>query len=181
MDSGRADFSVGRNETKRFIIVAALQVLLVAALCGAGWLVYRRLPAEDPARADGGDASATAGTTSLRIVMREAAQANGGVGVAVRLYPIDVAAARREFEDERRYGQRFEDFMTRRMGARKPVAAHLGPAGETVVAVPHGRWWLHATLEGPLEVTWRLPVNVSGREQTVELSEANAFTKTKSF
>ena len=170
---------MGGTDTKRFIVVAALQLALVAALCGAGWLVYRRLPAGGPAREDG-DASAAANATALRIIVREAAAA-GGDGVAIRLYPIDVAAARREFEDERRYGQRFEDFMTRRMGARKPVAARLGPEGEAVVAVPHGRWWLHATLEGPLEVTWRLPVNVAGREQTVELSEANAFTKTKSF
>ena len=170
---------MSRADTKRFLVVAALQLLLVAALCGAGWLVYRRLPTEDRARGGGG-ASDPAATTSLRIVMRERAAADGG-GVAVRLYPIDVAAARREFEDERRYGQRFEEFMTRRMGARKPVSARLGPEGETTVAVPHGRWWLHATREGQLEVTWRLPVNVAGREQTVELSEANAFTKTKSF
>ena len=163
-------------DTKRFLVVAALQLLLVAALAGAGWLVYRRLPADAPARADGG-AGEPSGATALRIVVRERAAA----GVAVRLYPIDVAAARREFEDERRYGQRFEEFMTRRMGARRPVSARLGPEGEATVAVPHGRWWLHATLEGPLEVTWRLPVNVAGREQTVELSEANAFTKTKSF
>jgi hypothetical protein len=165
---------------RKALLIAVLQLALVAALCGAGWLVYRRLPAEAPAR-EGVDGDAPAASaTALRIVMREAAAA-GGEGVAVRLYPIDVAAARREFEDERRYGQRFEDFMTRRMGARKPVAARLGPEGETVVAVPHGRWWLHATLEGPLEITWRLPVNVAGREQTVELNEANAFTKTKSF
>ncbi|HLL74772.1 MAG TPA: hypothetical protein VK421_05865 [Pyrinomonadaceae bacterium] len=169
---------MGGTDTKRFVVVAALQLALVAALCGAGWLVYRRLPAHDPPRAGTGEA-AQANATALRIVLREAAAS--GEGVAVRLYPIDVAAARREFEDERRYGQRFEEFMTRRMGARRPLAARLGPAGETVVAVPHGRWWLHATLEGPLEVTWRLPVNVAGREQTVELSEANAFTKTKSF
>jgi hypothetical protein len=169
---------VSAPDTQRFLVVTALQLLLVAALCGAGWLVYRRLPAEDPARADGG-AGTPAGATTLRIRMREPAA--NSAGVAVRLYPIDIAAARREFEDERRYGQRFEDFMTRRMGARQPVTARLGPAGETTVAVPHGRWWLHATLEGPLEVTWRLPVNVAGREQTVELSEANAFTKTKSF
>ena len=172
---------MGRTDTKRFIVVGALQLALVAALCGAGWLVYRRLPAEDPARAvGGGGAGAEAGATTLRIRVREPSAANGA-GVAVRLYPIDVAAARREFEDERRYGQRFEEFITRRMGARKPLAARLGPAGETVVSVPHGRWWLHATLEGQTEVTWRLPVNVAGREQTIELSEANAFTKTKSF
>lgn len=170
---------MSKADTKRFLVVSALQVLLVAALAGAGWVVYRRLPADGPARTDGG-AVEPSGATALRIVMRERGAA-GAEGVAVRLYPIDVAAARREFEDERRYGQRFEDFMTRRMGARRPVSARLGPEGETTVPVPHGRWWLHATLEGPLEVSWRLPVNVAGREQTVELSEANAFTKTKSF
>jgi hypothetical protein len=176
---------LGTANTRRLIFVAALQLALVAALAGAGWLVYRRLPAEEArARAAGGDAAREAasagGATSLRIVMREAAAADGD-GVAVRLYPIDVAAARREFEDERRYGQRFEEFISRRMGARKVVSARLGPEGEAVVAVPHGRWWLHATLEGRTEVTWRLPVNVAGREQTVELSESNAFTRTKSF
>lgn len=165
---------------RKSLLIAALQLALVAALCGAGWLVYRRLPAEGPSRVEGG-AGEPAAATALRIVMRERDAAAGAEGVAVRLYPIDVAAARREFEDERRYGQRFEEFITRRMGARRPVSARLGPEGEAVVAVPHGRWWLHATLEGPLEVTWRLPVNVSGREQTVELSEANAFMKTKSF
>lgn len=169
------------SNSKSLLVVAALQLALVAALCGAGWLVYRRLPAEDPARVAAADAArASASATSLRIVMREAG-ATGGEGVSVRLYPVDVAAVRREFEDERRYGQRFEEFMTRRMGARKPVAARLGPGGETIVSVPQGRWWLHATLEGRTEVTWRLPVNVAGREQTVELTETNAFTKTKSF
>lgn len=171
---------MSKADTKRFLVVAALQLLLVAALAGAGWVVYRRLPPEGPVRADvDGTANDQSGATALRIVMRE--RAAGAEGVAVRLYPIDVAAARREFEDERRYGQRFEEFMTRRMGARKPVSARLGPEGEATVAVPHGRWWLHATLEGQTEVTWRLPVNVAGREQTLELSEANAFTKTKSF
>ena len=169
---------MSRADTRRFLIVAALQLALVAALVGAGWLVYRRLPADGAARA-GGTAGDQAGATALRIVIRE--RAAGAEGVAVRLYPIDVAAARREFEDERRYGQRFEEFMTRRMGARKPVSARLGPEGEATVAVPHGRWWLHATLEGQTEISWRLPVNVAGREQTLELSEANAFTKTKSF
>ena len=94
-------------------------------------------------------------------------------------YSIDVAAARREFEDERRYGQRFEDFVTRRMGARPPLSARLDADGQAFLTVPHGRWWVHATLPGESELTWRLPVNVSGREQTVELNGANAFTRTK--
>jgi hypothetical protein len=67
------------------------------------------------------------------------------------------------------------------MGDRQPLSVELDDRGEATVAVPPGKWWVHATVNGALEFTWRLPVNVAGREQTVELTEANAFTKTKSF
>ena len=160
------------------LLVAALQLALVAGLAGAAWGVYRGLPRE---AAGGGGGTSEAGETVLRIVLRH----DGGIGAggaSVQLFPIDVAAARREFEDERRYGQRFEDFVTRRMGARRPVSARFDAGGQALVPVPHGRWWVHATLPGEPELTWRLSVNVvSGREQTVELNAANAFTRTKSF
>ncbi|MCA1615631.1 MAG: hypothetical protein LC800_16325 [Acidobacteria bacterium] len=135
---------------------------------------------EGPRPALGAGGASAAGETALRIVLRREGAAAAGE-VPVQLYSIDVAAARREFEDERRYGQRFEDFVARRMGARRPVSARLDAGGQALVTVPHGRWWVHATLPGEAELTWRLPVNVSGREQTVELNGANAFTRTKSF
>ncbi len=72
----------------------------------------------------------------------------------------------------------------RRMGERQPLAAELDERGETTLAVPPGKWWVHATLSergGAEEVTWRLPVNVSGREATVELTPENAYTRAKSF
>jgi hypothetical protein len=67
------------------------------------------------------------------------------------------------------------------MAGREPVAAEFDERGEAVVVVPQGRWWIHATLDGPEELTWRLPVNVSGREKTVELGIDNAYTRAKSF
>jgi hypothetical protein len=167
------------HDPKRILIVNALRVALVAALVFAGWALYRRLPraADDEAGVAQG-----ARTTLLRIVLRrEEPDANVVTDVPVELYSIDVAAARREFEDERRYGQRFEDFVTRRMGARQPVSARLDREGQALVAVSPGRWWVHATLAGADELTWRLPVNVAGREQTVELTSSNAYTRTKSF
>ena len=154
------------------LLAAALQLALVAGLAGAAWGVYRGLPRE-------GTAAGGSGATTLRIVLRR--EGTVAAEVPVQLYPIDVAAARREFEDERRYGQRFEDFVTRRMGARPPLSARLDADGQAFLTVPHGRWWGHATLPGESELTWRLPVNVSGREQTVELNGANAFTRTKTF
>ncbi|HYG09553.1 MAG TPA: hypothetical protein VD835_06235 [Pyrinomonadaceae bacterium] len=162
-------------------LVASLRVALVLALAGAGWLVYRRLPPDDTTHSAGRQTR----DTLLRIVILPR-PANGGQNSAatstpVQLYSIDVAAAQREFLDERRPGQRFEEFIVRRMGARQPIRTQLDESGQTIVYVPPGRWWIHATQEGAQEVIWRLPINVAGREQTVELTAANAYMRTKRF
>jgi hypothetical protein len=166
-------------------LVAFLRVALVLALVGAGWLVYRRLPPDDAPHGLG--AARQTRDTLLRIIVlprpagvgqnSDAATTN----TPVQLYSIDVAAAQREFLDERRPGQRFEDFIVRRMGARQPIRTQLDQSGQTIVYVPPGRWWIHAVQGGAQEVTWRLPVNVAGREQTVELTAANAYMRTKRF
>ena len=159
------------------MIVNALRVALVAALFGVGVVVYRHLPQLESA-----EGARPSQPTTLRIVLRaEGLDAESLADTKVELFSVDLAAARREFDDERRYGQRFEDFVTRRMGARQPVSARLDREGAATVAVPPGRWWIHATLAGADELSWRLPVNVAGREQTVELTPSNAYTRTKSF
>ena len=168
------------------LLVALLRVALVLALVGAVWLIYHRLPPDDSAPAAGLGASRQTRDTLLRIVLQSPGTGSGGdAGTApvnfVKLYSIDVAAAQREFYDERRPGMRFEDFIVRRMGARQPITTHLDAQGQTIVYVPPGRWWIHATLTGAQETTWRLPVNVAGREQTVELTDANAYMRTKKF
>ncbi|MCA1817599.1 MAG: hypothetical protein LC746_14615 [Acidobacteria bacterium] len=169
---------MGTHDTKRTLIVNALRVALVAALFGVGLVVYRHLP-----QAESAEGARSSQPTVLRIVLRaEGLDAGALAETKVELFSFDVAAARREFDDERRYGQRFEDFVARRMGARQqPVSARFDPDGETTVAVAPGRWWIHATLAGADELSWRLPVNVAGREQTVELTPSNAYTRTKSF
>ena len=161
------------------MIVNALRVALVASLLGAGLAVYRKLPQDESGAAL---AARPPKQTLVRIVLRREGLGDAGVAdTSVDLFSVDVAAARREFDDERRYGQRFEDFVTRRMGARQPVSAKLDRDGQALVAVAPGRWWVHARLAGANELSWRLPVNVSGREQTVELTPSNAYTRTKSF
>lgn len=173
------------------LLVAALRVALVIALVGAGWLIYRRLPHDDTAPATGLGANRQTRDTLLRIVLQPqrsmGADDNDGAdddatsNTPVKLYSIDVAAAQREFFDERRPGMRFEDFIVRRMGARQPITTHLDAQGQSIVYVPPGRWWIHATQTGTQETTWRLPVNVAGQEQTVELTDANAYMRTKKF
>jgi hypothetical protein len=163
-------------------LVAALRLALLLALVGAGWLIYRRLPHDDAAPATGLGATRQTRDTLLRIVLPPRTVGDDTTAAtAVQLYSIDVAAAQREFFDERRPGMRFEDFIVRRMKERQPITTQLDAQGQTIVYVPPGRWWIHATQTGAQEITWRLPVNVAGREQTVELTNANAYMRTKKF
>lgn len=154
---------------------ALLRVALVAGLVAAAWSVHRSLPAREGAADEG------RGATALRIVLRRPPDAASSAKVPVQLYSINMTAARSEFESEKRPGVRFEDFATRLMGERRPVNAELDERGEAVVVVAPGRWWVHATLGGSRELTWRLPVNASGREKTVELTPENAYTRAKRF
>ena len=162
------------------LLAVLLRVALVAALFAAAWSVYRHLP-------PGGGGSAfesdeRPGATALRIVLRRASADASASKVPVQLYSINMTAARSEYDSERRPGIRFEDFATRLMGERKPITAELDERGEAVVVVTPGRWWVHAAaLDGARELTWRLSVNASGREKTVELTPENAYTRAKRF
>ena len=163
------------------LAATALRVALVAALGAAVWGVYRRLPEDE--RAEGRAAESRQRTTLLRLRLRRAEVGFpvSAKKIPVQLYPINMAAARSEFDSERRPGQRFEEFATRLMGGRQPLSVELDEGGEGAVAVRPGRWWIHATVEGDRELTWRLSVNVIGREKTVELTRENAYLRAKRF
>jgi len=164
------------------LAAALLRAALVAALAAAGWGVYRGLPRDEEAVAEAGRRESPS-RAALRIRLRAPAGRTlvAAGRVPVQLYPINMAAARSEYDSERRPGVRFEEFATRLMGERQPVSAELDERGEAVVALAPGRWWVHVTLDGGREVTWRLPVNVTGREKTVELTPENAYARAKEF
>ncbi|MFL6332982.1 MAG: hypothetical protein ACJ754_06510 [Pyrinomonadaceae bacterium] len=172
--------SEGRNSTRR-IAAALAGVALVAALGGAVLSVYRRLPENE--RNSSRLARQGPRTTLLHVRLRRE-----GVGfpvsakrVPVQLYPINMAAARSEYDSEPRPGQRFEDFATRLMGGRQRIDGELDEAGEAALNVPPGKWWVHAEIDGERELAWRLPVEVAGREKTVELTKENAYLRAKRF
>ena len=171
-----------RHGFTRRLAAIGMGVALLAALGAAVWGVYRRLPAGERAASRAGQQTAPR-TTLLRLRLRreEVGFPVSAKRVPVQLYPINMTAARNEFDSERRPGQRFEDFATRLMGGRQPLSVELDEGGEAVVAVPPGKWWIHATVEGDRELTWRLSVNVSGREKTVELTRENAYLHAKRF
>jgi hypothetical protein len=159
------------------LLSAVLRVALLAALFGAGWSIYDKLPAGGIVAGDG-----VAGETALQIVLRPSARDEGvAINVPVQLYPVDVGAVQREFGFEPHPGVQFEDFLKERMQGRAPVKARLDENGHATVLVTPGKWWVHAMLAGPQNVEWRLPVKISGRQQLVELNADNSYARTKSF
>ena len=164
------------SRTFRGLLIRVLQVSLILVLAGAGWLIYRQLPAS------GADVRSSQGTTALQIFIRQPPETVGpALDAAVSLYPVDIVAVRHEFFTEQRPGKRFEDFLKERMKGRSPINARLDKQGQGAVMLAPGSWWLHATLSGDEQLEWRLPVTVTGSKQVIELTPKNAYTRSKSF
>ena len=165
-----------RFGTARGLIIVALQALLIFMLVGAGWLIYRRIPAS------GAEGDYNLQATDLQIFIRQTPESVGpSLDVAVSLYPVDIVAVRHEYFTEPPKGKRFEDFLKERMKGRSPVNARLDKQGRGSVSLPPGSWWLHATLSGDEQLEWRLPVTVTGTKQVIELTPQNAYTRSKTF
>jgi hypothetical protein len=158
------------------VVIVILRTALPVALLMAGWNVYRNLPASDQS---GESRSPT--ETSLQIVLRQPPNYHGPLDVAVDLYPIDVSAAQREFLSKPHAGASFEDFLKNRMEGRKAVKGRLDKTGQTLLNIGEGNWWVVAQLTGDNEIEWRLPINVTGRKQSVELTAENAYGRSKVF
>lgn len=160
----------------RNIAIVSLRGALVFLMIAAGWLTYKQLPAGT------GEANSQGSATSLQIILRQIEDHTAtALDVAVDLYPVDIVAVRHEYFTEPREGKRFDDFLKDRMRGRSPVSSRLDKQGHGTVLLTPGSWWLHAKLSGDEEIEWRLPVNVTGTKQTVELNAQNAYTRSKSF
>jgi len=150
---------------------------MIAALIVAGWWIYRELPHQSVEVTQ-----ASHGETTLQIVLRQSEGVGaGGLDIPVELYPVDVVAVRHEYFTERRAGKRFDDFLNERMQGRQTVTAKLDQQGQGTVVVRAGNWWIHARLQGEEELEWRLPVNIAGSKQIVELTPQNVYTRARSF
>src|SRR6266403_2675190 len=162
--------------TLRFI----LAVLLVGSLFLAGWNIYRRLPADGSwARPEAYDKGAD---SELILILHSDAAATPA-NARIEIYPIDYAAAQRDYSAAVRPGKTFDDFLAQRMKGLVPARAQLDNNGRAVMKLSEGNWWLRATatLSGGEKIEWRLPVKVSGRGQTIELTTENIYERTKTF
>jgi len=165
------------------VIKIFLGAALLISLVGAGWNVYRRLPVDGTsARTEIPEANNTTANSVVTIFLRSesaAAQANA----RIELYPIDFAAAQRDFSAVLRPGKSFDDFLAQRMKGLVPVRAQTDDNGRAVAKLSEGNWWIRATtaLTNGEKIEWRLPISVSGRAQTIELTSENAYERTKTF
>ena len=160
----------------RSLLILALRVALVFILGGAVWSIYKHLPASSS------EINPDTNTTSLQIVLHQSGDITASnLDIPLEFYPIDIVAVRHEFFTEPRAGKRFEDFLKERMKGRSPVIARLDKQGHGTVVLTPGNWWLHAKLSGDEDLEWRLPVNVTAPNQTVELTSQNAYTRSRTF
>jgi hypothetical protein len=163
------------------VLKVTLGVALVGGLCGAGWDVYRRLPGDGVAAMN--LAATDSGAETELTVMLRSDITGATMNSLVEIYPFDLVAAQREFQATPHLAKQFDDFLLRRMHGITPVKATTDNAGRAVATLREGNWWLRATasLSGGETIEWRLPLNVAGREQTIELTMENAYERTKKF
>jgi hypothetical protein len=176
--------STVRTETLIITIIQIfLGVALVGSLFGAGWNVYRRLPEDGSwVRTEATAADNTKANSEITIILRSDSAATP-VNTRIELYPIDFAAAQRDFSAAVRPGKTFDDFLAQRMKGLVPVRAQLDSSGRAVTKLSEGNWWIRATatLSSGEKIEWRLPVKVFGQGQTIELTAENAYERTKTF
>ncbi len=162
-----------RNPAVR-IVQMLLALALIGGLVFAGWRIYRRLPNESlGARTDGPPAQ-------VIVVLSNPALAGD---TRLEIYPLDFAMTQQDFLMHARQGQAFEDFLSARLKILSPTRARFDQNGRAFAQLATGQWWLRATTANPSgELTeWRLPLTISQRAMTIELSADNAYERTKKF
>ncbi|PYS22701.1 MAG: hypothetical protein DMF72_12195 [Acidobacteria bacterium] len=159
------------------IVEVVLALALLGALFFAGWRIYRSLPADGAARIVFDDAAAN---SELTIVVRD----GNAVGpTKVELYPIDFTTIQREFALNTHPGKTMEDFLAQRLKNLVPVQPQMDRTGRAVAKLSEGNWWMRATSASSTgeSIEWRLPVLISQRTHTIELSIDNAYERSKKF
>jgi len=166
---------VKTNSIPYNLVTVLFRAGLIVALGAAAWAIYHQLPYRPLS-----STQASSRETTLQILLR-ASPGLERLDIPIELYPVDIVAVRHEYFTERRAGKRFDDFLSERMKGRSPVTARLDRQGQASVTVSPGNWWVHALSSGEEDIEWRLPINVAGRNQTVELTSQNVYTRTRSF
>jgi len=160
----------------RGVVIRLLQAALVVGFATGVWLIYRGLPLSTKPTEN------EVGSTTLQIAIERPSDTQAvALDVEVKIFPVDLVAVNHEFFSEPSVGKRFDDFLKERMKGKAPIITHLDKQGRGSVKLAPGNWWLHAKLSGDEELEWRLPLTVSGPNQSLQLNSQNAYTRSKAF
>jgi hypothetical protein len=167
------------------LAVLILKIILALALLGglflAGWRIYGRLT--NDLRSDLQAVTITPGPQMELTIALPRDLATSRHAVSIELYPIDLASLQKQYEAMPRPGSQFDEFLANRLKDVTPVRVETDGRGRAVANVREGNWWLHArtSLPGGETLEWRLALNVSPAQKTVELNRENAYERTKKF
>lgn len=102
---------------------------------------------------------------------------------SIELYPFDLQALQKQYEAVPRPNKQFDEFLANRLKDVTPIRISTDGAGRAIANLSEGHWWLHArtSLASGETLEWRLPLNVSPAQKTVELNRENAYERTKKF
>ena len=158
------------------IVQVILGLLLVGGLVFAGRSIYQRLPKA------GAPVSAieTVEKFELNIVLKDL---TAGGATQIELYPLDYAGLQREYRVNGRPGKSFEEYLAQRLRGLSPARLQIDATGRGKARLSSGTWWMRATVahaNGEV-MEWRLPLSISQPVHTVELSDQNAYERTKKF
>lgn len=162
-------------------LIRIVEIILALALLGslffAGWRVYRSLPASAVGQVQVNEAAAN---SELTIVWRDGLTDGE---TQIELYPIDIAAVNRDFRVNGRPGRTLDDYLGQRLKSLTPVRVRVSKNGRAVARLSEGNWWMRAisiSANGEA-MEWRVPVLISQRTHTIELSKDNAYERAKKF
>jgi len=159
------------------IVQIILALMLLASLVLAGARIYQRLPVTN----GGANDNARNGTQQdLTIIFRTAIST---ADTKINLYPIDFSATERDYVMSAHAGKTLEDLLGQRLKQVTPVTVAVDPNGHAVARVTEGSWWMHAVsaLADGESMEWRMPLTISQRPQTIELTSENAYERTRKF
>jgi len=159
------------------IVQTILALTLLASLLMAGARIYHRLPAGSGA---GEDNARPGAQQDLTIIFRTAISVPE---TKINLYPIDFTAAERDYVMSAHAGKTPEDLLGQRLKQVTPVSVSVDRDGHAVARVTEGSWWMHAVsaLANGESIEWRMPLTISQRPQTIELTSENAYERTRKF
>ncbi len=161
------------------VIRILLAITLLGSLFLAGRRIYRNLPADNRSPIS---ATSSVPGASLRLVVRNTV-AGATLQSPVEIYRFNLVEARRQFDESPQLAKQFEDFLARRMHDVVPLKVDADRNGLATATLTSGVWWLRATaiLATGEQIEWRLPIVISNRDLTIDLSFENAYERTKQF